>query len=112
MTNLTRKIISATLAAGIAITVAAAPSLAKSPAYCDRYARQIADRKANGGNILAGTIIGAGAGALLGAAVGGRHSVGTGAIIGGVGGTAVGAASTESKWQRVYRRNYAECRSW
>ncbi|MFT3986162.1 YMGG-like glycine zipper-containing protein [Aestuariivirga sp.] len=107
-----KKIIVLALAASVSFAAAAAPALANDPYYCDNYARKKANHAANGGNVLAGTAIGAGAGALVGAIVGGHHSVGKGAIIGGVGGTVVGGVKTDQKWKKKYNNAYAQCMSW
>ena len=99
------------LAAAVSFA-AVAPAMAANPGYCDNYARHKANHKANAGNILTGTVLGAGAGALVGALVGGHHSVGTGAIIGGVGGTLAGGVATDQKWKRTYNHAYANCMGW
>jgi len=78
-------------------------------AYCDAYARDVANSRVSGGDILAGTIGGAIGGALLGAAIDGKEGARKGALIGGIGGTVVGAAGADNKWHRVYRKAYADC---
>ena len=67
------------LVAGLAVA-ALIPSLASAQQSCE----------AQRGNQAAGTVIGAGVGALLGSAIAGRGDHTTGAIIGGVGGAVVG----------------------
>jgi uncharacterized protein YcfJ len=95
----------------VALSLLAGPAEAKSKAHCKRFAQDYADRRANGGDILAGTALGAATGALLGLAIDGGKGAGRGAIIGGIGGTVVGGISTEERWQRAYRRAYRECRA-
>ncbi len=68
-----------TLAAGLAVA-ALIPSMAAAQSSCEQ--RQ--------DNRVAGTVVGAGLGALLGSAVAGRGNHTTGAIVGGVGGAVVG----------------------
>jgi hypothetical protein len=102
------------MAAALAVIVAisgASPSFALSKGYCRAYARDVANHRANVGNVLLGTAVGAGLGALGGAIVGGHHAVGTGALIGGGAGTVVGGVRTNDKWHRVYDRAYADCRA-
>jgi hypothetical protein len=77
--------------------------------YCDAYARDVANARVSGGEILAGTIGGAVTGAFLGAVIDGKEGAGKGAIIGGAGGTVIGAVSADGKWHRVYRLAYADC---
>jgi integral membrane sensor domain MASE1 len=113
-----RKLGSILMAAMIASTAFTTTALivpgdaeAASKAYCRTYAKKQANRRTRGGDVLAGAAIGAGLGALTGAIIGGKHSVGRGAIIGGVGGTVVGGVSTNDKWHRRYNNAYAFCRS-
>ncbi len=89
----------------------AEPAMAKSKAFCRQYAEDVANRRANGGDVVAGALLGAVGGAILGGAIDGKSGAGKGAIIGGVGGAVVGGAGTNEKWRRVYRRAYAECRA-
>ena len=101
------------LAALVALSgFAVTPSFAASRGACDAYARRVANHKANGGNVVAGTIFGAGAGAILGAALGNGRAgaVATGAIIGGGAGTVMAGSANERKWRRVYMRAFADCR--
>ena len=67
------------LVAGLA-AAALIPSIASAQQSCE----------AQRGNQVAGTIVGAGVGALLGSAIAGRGDHTTGAVIGGVGGAVVG----------------------
>jgi hypothetical protein len=90
---------------------ATSPAEAKGKAFCKRYAEDVADRRANAGDVLAGTFLGAIGGAILGGAIDGRSGAGKGALLGGVGGTVVAGAGTSEKWRRVYRRAYANCRA-
>lgn len=100
--------------AGILLAVAVLAGLASEAqagrrAYCDAYARDVADSRVSGGDILAGTIGGAIGGALLGAAIDGNEGARKGAVIGGIGGTVLGAAGADNRWHRVYRKAYADC---
>jgi uncharacterized protein YcfJ len=100
--------------AGVFVTVAvlasfAAEAQAGRRSYCDAYARDVANSRVSGGDVLAGTIGGALGGAFLGAIIDGKEGAGKGAIIGGIGGTVVGAAGADSKWHRVYRKALADC---
>lgn len=102
------------LAAGAMALVAASfatPATAASrDAMCRDYAYRVANRNANG-DVLAGTVGGAATGALLGAIIGhGKGSaIGKGAIIGGVGGTALGAIGSTSSRKRAFSRAYWSC---
>lgn len=87
------------------------PAEARSKAYCREWARDVADRHANGGDVVAGAVIGALGGALLGGAIDGRDGAGRGALIGGAGGAVLTGATANDRWQKVYRRAYAECRA-
>jgi hypothetical protein len=100
--------------AGIFLGVAVLAGLASEAeagrrAYCDAYARDVANSRVSGGDVLAGTIGGVIGGAFLGAVIDGKEGAGKGAIIGGVGGTVLGVAGADSKWHRVYRKAYADC---
>ncbi len=86
-------------------------AMAKSKAYCREWAQDVADRNANAGDVVAGAVIGAIGGAVLGGVIDGRDGLGTGALIGGAGGAVVTGATTGDRWERVYRRAYAECRA-
>jgi uncharacterized protein YcfJ len=88
-----------------------APAEAKSKAYCREWASDVADRHANGGDIVAGALIGAIGGALLGGAIDGHDGVGKGALIGGAGGAVLTGATANDRWESVYRLAYAECRA-
>ena len=87
------------------------PAEARGKAFCRRYAEDVANDRANAGDVIAGTILGAAAGALLGGAIDGGRGAGRGAVIGGVGGTVVAGAGTSEKWRKIYRRAYADCRA-
>ena len=97
----------------IAILAAAAPEPveARSKAYCQEWARDVADRHANAGDVVAGAVIGAVGGALLGGVIDGREGAGRGAIIGGAGGAVLTGVTAKERWQSIYRRAYAECRA-
>jgi uncharacterized protein YcfJ len=98
------------VAAGAILAAGALPSEARNlRAYCDGYARDVADRKDTPvANTLAGAAVGAAAGAIIGGAIG-HHSAGTGAIIGGVSGTALGAGASSAQWRRNYDKAFARC---
>jgi uncharacterized protein YcfJ len=97
----------------LALLAAAAlePAEAKSKAYCREWASDVADRHANAGDILAGAVLGAVGGALLGGVIDGPDGAGRGALIGGAGGAVLTGAGANDRWQRVYRRAYADCRA-
>ena len=86
-------------------------AMAKSKAYCREWAQDVADRNANAGDVVAGAVIGAIGGAVLGGVIDGRDGLATGALIGGAGGAVVTGATTGDRWNRIYRRAYAECRA-
>src|SRR5579864_4507730 len=67
------------LAAGIA-AAALIPTFAAAQPTCEQQHD----------NRVAGTVVGAGIGALLGAAIAGRHNTGAGVVVGGVSGAVVG----------------------
>lgn len=90
--------------------VAPGEALAASKSYCKAYAKKKANKRAGVPQVLTGAAVGAGLGALAGAIVGGRHSVGRGALIGGVGGTVVGGVSANHTWRAVYNDAYNYCR--
>jgi hypothetical protein len=111
MTKLSAKLVATGLTGMLALGAIVTSADAHGVSYCKNYARNTADHYANPGTVVAGTILGAATGALFGAAVGGHHAVGTGALIGGVGGTVAGGVYTGDKWHRVYNRAYADCRA-
>jgi outer membrane lipoprotein SlyB len=71
----------------------------------------VADQHANASDVVAGAVIGAVGGALLGGAIDGREGAGKGALIGGAGGAVLTGTAANDRWQRIYRRAYAECRA-
>jgi hypothetical protein len=97
----------------LAVLAVALPASAeaKSKAYCREWASEVADRHASGGDIVAGALIGAIGGALLGGAIDGRDGAGAGALIGGASGAVLTGATADDRWESVYRRAYAECRA-
>ncbi len=103
------RIFSGLLVAAVVLVSFAAEAQAGRRAYCDAYARDVANSRVSGGEVLAGTVGGAAGGAFLGAIIDGDEGAGKGAIIGGVGGTVLGAAAADSKWHRVYRKALADC---
>lgn len=83
-------------------------SFARSPAFCDGYARDYANSYANGGgNVLGGAIGGAALGALFGAIAG---APGAGAGIGAGVGALGGGVASANDWNYLYRRAYYRCR--
>jgi uncharacterized protein YcfJ len=98
-------VISVAATASFAGTAAAGPN-----AYCDSYARDVAHRKTNGGaDVLVGTIGGALGGALIGGLIDNGRGAGRGALIGGVGGTLLGAGVTSDRYRRAYDNAFARC---
>jgi uncharacterized protein YcfJ len=93
------------------LCVGTGPAEARGKAFCRQYAEDVANRRANAGDVLAGTAMGAFTGAMIGLAIDGGRGAGRGALIGGVGGTMLGGIGTNEKWRRVYRRAYRECRA-
>ena len=90
---------SRTVAAATVIALVAGPAFAHSKAYCAAQARQTANFQAAGK-----TIIGAGLGCIVGQII--AKSCGGGALVGGIGGFAIGSA----KWHQVYNSVYWQCR--
>jgi uncharacterized protein YcfJ len=110
---MTRMTLAKFMGAAMALTVMAgfAGQASAGPrAYCDSYARDVADRKTNGGaDVLVGTVGGAIGGAIIGGLIGHGKGAGTGAIIGGVGGTVLGAGVTSDRYKRAYANAYERC---
>jgi uncharacterized protein YcfJ len=77
--------------------------------YCRAYARDVANHKSRGGDILAGTLGGAATGAIAGGIIDGGEGAGKGAIIGGVGGTLLGAALTGNSHKKAYKKAFRAC---
>jgi uncharacterized protein YcfJ len=85
----------------------AAEASAQSHGYCDRYARDYANRSTpTGGNVAGGAVGGAIVGGVIGSVTG---SWGRGAAIGGGVGAAAGAGKSSVQWDRAYRRAYNDC---
>lgn len=107
------KLASCLFIALFATLAAAGPeaALAGSKSYCRNWAQDVANRNANAADVVVGTTLGALGGAVIGAALGGHASVGSGALIGGAGGAVVTGVTTNERWQQIYRRAYAECRA-
>lgn len=95
----------------LALATASGPVEAKDKAFCREWAREVADRHSNAGDVVAGAVIGAIGGALLGGAIDGGDGAGRGALIGGAGGAVLTGATSSDRWQRIYRRAYADCRA-
>ncbi|MDR3569994.1 MAG: hypothetical protein P4L43_18380 [Syntrophobacteraceae bacterium] len=94
------------LATGV-IFVGVGKSYARSPRYCDAYARDYASSYANqGGNVVGGAIGGAALGALFGAMAG---APGRGAGIGAGVGALGGGVASANDWNYLYRRAYDRC---
>jgi hypothetical protein len=90
---------SRTVATATLIALVAGPAFAHSKSYCAAQARQTANFQAAGS-----TVVGAGLGCIIGQIVAKR--CGVGAVVGGVGGFAIGS----TKWHQVYDRVYYQCR--
>ncbi len=92
------------LTAGVIFT---GTSFARSPGYCDNYARGYANYYANGsGNVVGGAIGGAALGALFGAIAG---APGRGAGIGAGVGALSGGVASANDWNYLYSRSYDRC---
>jgi uncharacterized protein YcfJ len=88
----------------------ASTAYADSRGYCDAYARDVAERRTNGGaDVLVGTIGGALTGAFIGGLIDDGEGAGKGAIIGGVGGTVIGAGVTGERYRETYDRAFSRC---
>jgi uncharacterized protein YcfJ len=88
----------------------ASSAYADSRGYCEAYARDVAERRTNGGaDVLIGTLGGALTGAFIGGLIDNGEGAGKGAIIGGVGGTVIGAGATSEKYRETYDRAYSRC---
>jgi len=93
------------------LAITAGPALAQQ-AYCDNYARDYANRTTHvGGDVAAGALFGAGAGALIGSATGGGGGkrAATGALIGALAGGTLAAASNSPQWNAAYRDAFDGC---
>ena len=90
------------------ILLSSSAALAQSQAdrdYCDRYARDYADRNRRGGTVQ-GTTRGAAGGAVIGAITG---DLLTGAAIGAGVGALGGTIRKEESWQNLYQHAYDDC---
>ena len=106
------KIFSGLFVAAVVLTSFAAEAQAGRRAYCDAYARDVANHKAGARQVVGGAVGGAVAGGVIGALIGGHHAVRTGIIAGGVTGGVLGGAHASGKWDKYYWRAYDKCRSW
>jgi uncharacterized protein YcfJ len=106
------KIIATALVAILSSGTLATQSYAAGKRYCRAYAEDVADRRTGAQQVVGGLVGGAIAGGLIGAALGGKKSVRTGVIVGGATGAVVGGAHANTRWEKVYRRAYNDCRSW
>ena len=97
------------LCAAALLTFVSSEALANRDYYCRDYARDVANRKNRGGDILAGALGGAATGAIAGGIIDGGEGAGKGAIIGGVGGTLLGAALTGGSHKKAYKKAYRAC---
>ncbi|MGE0240873.1 MAG: BA14K family protein [Parvibaculaceae bacterium] len=80
------------MGAALAVAVMTGQASAGLREYCDSYARDVAYRKTNGG-----------------APVDRGESVGTSSIIGGSGGTILGAGVTGNRYKRAYTNAFERC---
>ena len=107
------KILAAGLIAALAASSLVVPAAeARSRAYCDAYARDVASHKAGAKQVVQGAAVGALLGLGVGAIVGGHHALRDGALIGGGVGLVAGGVDANGKWRKYYNRAYADCRSW
>jgi uncharacterized protein YcfJ len=99
------------VAAAIVLTgTFASAAYADSRGYCEAYARDVAERRTNGGaDVLVGTLGGALTGAFIGGLIDKGEGAGKGAIIGGVSGTVLGAGAASEKYKQTYERAYSRC---
>jgi uncharacterized protein YcfJ len=97
------------LCAAAVLTFVSGEALASRDSYCRAYARDVANGKSGGENILGGALGGAATGAVVGGIIDGGEGAGKGAIIGGVGGTLLGAALTGSTKKKAYKKAYRAC---
>ena len=93
-----RKILVNGMVATLAVAMMAGQATAGVREYCAAYARDVAHRKTDG-DVPVGTTGGASSGALLG----GR------AVIGGVGGTILGAGAAGDRYKRAYTNAFEHC---
>ncbi|GBF82476.1 hypothetical protein AsFPU1_3905 [Aphanothece sacrum FPU1] len=80
----------------------------RSPSFCESYARDFADRHAQGG-FFRGGARGAATGAAIGAIADGGRGAGTGAAIGSVVGIIGGSARRASDYDSLYRQAFDDC---
>lgn len=76
--------------------------------YCQQVAADYANSRRNSnavGGAVAGGLLGAGVGALLG----GHGAIGAGAVIGAGGGAMAGAANGDQAWNYRFNRRYRDC---
>jgi hypothetical protein len=104
----------AAVAATIAMTAGALAQSYADDATCRQYAdQQTAGLRAqSGGNVVGGTLLGAGLGAAIGGAVGGGRGAAIGAASGAVVGTGAGAANAQNAdayYQQQYAAYYQNC---
>ena len=100
------------LAAGLclaSVVTASTDVLAQSRSgYCRQVATDYANESRTGnavGGAVAGGLLGAGGGALMG----GHGAIGAGAVIGAGGGAIAGAANGDANWNYRYRHRYRDC---
>ena len=79
---------------------------AKSKAFCRDWAREVADRAATEGDVASGLALG-----LDGATLDTQDGYGTASLGGNDGSGALTTAGGDDRWQKTYRRAYAECRA-
>lgn len=95
--------------AAVGLTMAT-PAVAQTlHAQCDAYARDVAARYGNPGNVVGGTVAGAATGAIIGGIIDGGRGAGAGALIGGGAGLAGSAAVNSARWNEAYNAAYNDC---
>lgn len=82
------------------------PVEAKSKAYCREWAREVADRAATEGGAASGVVLG-----LDGDVPESQDGYGTASLGGSDGSGGLTNAGGDDRWQKTYRRAYAECRA-
>ena len=106
------KILAAGLIAALTASTLVVPAAEARPsrAYCDAYARDVANRKAGAQQVVKGAAVGALLGLGVGAIAGGHHALRNGALIGGGVGAVAGGVNANGKWRKYYNRAYDRCR--
>jgi uncharacterized protein YcfJ len=97
------------LCAAAVMSFVSGEAFASRESYCRAYARDVANHRAGGEDILAGTLGGAATGAVAGGIIDGGEGAGKGAIIGGIAGTFLGAALTGDSKKKAYKKAFRAC---